>query len=76
MKEESFEELLNRLEEVTNKLEKSENISLDETMKLFEEGISLTEKCNKQIDEAEKKISILLKDNEEIKEENFIQDEG
>lgn len=74
-KEESFEELLNRLEEVTSKLEKEENISLEESMKLFEEGIDISKKCNKQIEEAEKKISILINENNEIKEENFIQDE-
>lgn len=74
MKEESFEELLTRLEEVTSKLEKEEGISLEESMKLFEEGIGITKKCNKQIEEAEKKITILIRENDEIKEENFIQE--
>lgn len=75
-KQESFEELLTKLEEITSKLEKEENISLDESMKLFEEGIQISKKCNQQIEEAEKKITILIKQNDEIKEENFIQDEG
>lgn len=75
-KEESFEELLTRLGEVTSKLEKEENISLEESMRLFEEGIGITKKCNKQIEEAEKKISILIRENDEIKEENFVQEEG
>lgn len=74
-KEESFEELLNKLEEITSKLEKEDDVSLDEAMKLFEEGIGISQKCNKQIEEAEKKISILIKENDDIKEENFIQDE-
>ena len=74
-KEESFEELLNKLEDITSKLEKEDSISLDESMKLFEEGINISKKCNKQIEEAEKKISILIKENDEIREENFIQDE-
>ncbi len=74
-KEASFEELLTRLEEVTTQLEKAENISLEETMKLFSEGIDITKKCNEQIENAEKKITILIKENDEIKEENFIQDE-
>ena len=74
-KEETFEELFNKLEDITSKLERNEDISLDETMKLFEEGIEISKKCNKQIEEAEKKISILIKENDEIKEENFIQDE-
>lgn len=75
-KEENFEELLNKLESITSKLEKEDDISLDESMKLFEEGIKISQKCNKFIDEAEKKISILIKENDEIKEENFIQNEG
>ena len=62
-KEESFEELLNRLEDITTKLEKEENISLEESMKLFEEGIEISKKCNKQIEEAERKISILIREN-------------
>ena len=74
-KEESFEELLNKLEDITSKLENEEDISLDESMKLFEEGIDISKKCNKQIEEAEKKISILIKENDEIKDENFIQNE-
>lgn len=74
-KEETFEELLNRLEEITTKLEKEENISLETSMQLFEEGIEISKKCNAQIEEAEKKISILIKENDEIKEENFIQNE-
>lgn len=75
-KEESFEELLGKLEEITNKLEKDENISLDDSVKLFEEGMAISNKCNKQIEEAEKKISILIKENDTVKEENFISDEA
>ena len=74
-KEETFEELLARLEEITSKLEKEENLSLEDSMKLFEEGIEISKKCNTQIEETEKKIAILIKENDEIKEENFIQDE-
>lgn len=74
-KEESFEELLIRLEDITSKLEKEEDVSLEESMKLFEEGTDIVKKCNKQIEEAEKKISILIKENDEIKEENFIPNE-
>ncbi len=70
-KKENFEDLLNRLEEITTKLENEEGNSLEESMKLFEEGIIISQKCNKQIEEAEKKISILIKENDEIKEENF-----
>lgn len=75
-KGESVEELLNRLEEVTLKLEQAEQVSLEESVKLFEEGIGIAQKCNKQIEESEKRISILIKENDEIKEEDFIQNEG
>ncbi len=74
-KKENFEDLLKRLEEITTKLENEEGNSLEESMKLFEEGIVISQKCNKQIEEAEKKISILIKENDEIKEENFNPDE-
>lgn len=75
MKEESFEELLVRLEEITSTLEKEENVSLEDSMKLFEEGIEISKKCNKQIEEAEKKINILIRENDEIKEESFTSSE-
>ncbi len=75
-KKESYEALLKRLEEITTKLESEEGISLEESMELFEEGTAIVKKCNQEIETVEKKISILIKENNEIKEENFIQDEG
>ena len=75
-KEETFEELLNRLEEITTKLEKEDETSLEESMKLFEEGTAIAQKCNKEIEEAEKKISILINEKDDIKEESFIQGEA
>ena len=70
MKEENFEELIEKLENITSKLEK-DNLNLDESIKLFEEGMEISKKCNKRLEEAEKKITILLQDGEEVKEENF-----
>ncbi len=75
-KEENFEDLLKRLEEITAKLEKEEENSLEESMKLFEEGVAISKKCNQEIEKAEQKISILIKENDKIKEENFIQNTG
>ena len=75
-KEENFEDLLKRLEEITTKLEKEEENSLEESMKLFEEGVAISKKCNQEIEKAEQKISILIRENDEIKEENFIQNTG
>lgn len=57
----SFEEALARLEELVNRLEEG-NLPLEESLKLFAEGISLTKKCNKHLEQAEKQISILLED--------------
>ena len=74
-KEESFEELLAKLEGITAQLEKEENTSLEESMKLFEEGIEISKKCNQQIEKAEKKIMLLVQENDEIKEESFIQED-
>ncbi len=75
-KKESFEDLLKKLEEITGKLESEEEISLEESMKLFEEGMVISQKCNQEIEQAEKKISILIREKDEIKEENFIQSDA
>jgi exodeoxyribonuclease VII small subunit len=55
-----FEKSLTRLEEVVKRLE-SADLSLDEAMKLFEEGVKLSRECQKQLEEAEGKVEILLK---------------
>ena len=73
-KEENFEELMVKLEEITNKLEK-EQLSLDESVKLFEEGMKISKVCNSKLEDAEKRITILINQNGEIKEENFIPEE-
>lgn len=70
----NFEELMEKLEEITNKLEK-EQLSLDDSVKLFEEGMEISKKCNTKLEDAEKKITILINDNDEIKEENFSPEE-
>ena len=65
MAKEKFEEALSKLEEIVSKLEKGE-IPLEESLKLFEEGIRLSRFCNQKLDEAEKRVEILLKDREGI----------
>lgn len=69
--EKNFEELMCELEEITSKLE-TDKLSLDESVKLFEEGMKISKECNEKLEDAEKRITILLKTNDEIKEENFI----
>lgn len=66
----NFEELMTKLEEITNKLE-NEKLSLDESVKLFEEGMQISKECNNKLEDAEKKITILINQNNEIKEEDF-----
>ena len=55
-----FEKSLARLEEVVKRLESAE-LSLDDAMKLFEEGVKLSRDCQKQLEEAEGRVEILLK---------------
>jgi exodeoxyribonuclease VII small subunit len=59
-KKADFERSLSRLEEVVRRLE-SPQLSLDEAMKLFEEGVALSRECQKQLEEAEGRVEILLK---------------
>lgn len=73
-KEENFEELIVKLEDITNKLEK-EQLSLDESVKLFEEGMKISKVCNSKLEEAEQKITILINENNELREEKFIPEE-
>jgi exodeoxyribonuclease VII small subunit len=59
-KKPDFERSLARLEEVVRKLE-SPQLSLDDAMQLFEEGVALSRECQKQLEEAEGRVEILLK---------------
>ena len=63
MAKERFEDALNKLEKVVSQLEEGD-ISLEESLKLFEEGIRLSRSCNQKLDEAEKRVEILLKSEE------------
>ncbi len=59
-KKPEFERSLARLEEVVRRLENA-NLSLDEAMKLFEEGVELSRDCQKQLEQAEGRVEVLLK---------------
>lgn len=59
-KKEKFEDALEKLEKIVSQLEEG-NISLEDSLKLFEEGIRLSRFCNQKLDEAEKRVEILLK---------------
>jgi exodeoxyribonuclease VII small subunit len=57
----TFESALQRLEQVVDQLEAG-NLGLEESLKVFEEGVSLARRCAKYLDEAEKRIELLTRD--------------
>lgn len=70
-KEKNFEESIDRLEEIVVKME-SEELSLEESINIFKEGMDLVAHCNAKLDEAEEKINIIVKSkNGEIEEKEF-----
>ena len=68
--EKNFEELMVKLEEITTKLE-GESLSFDESVSLFEEGMKISKECNSKLENAEKKITMLINEADGIKEEDF-----
>lgn len=56
-----FEQAMARLEAIVAELEKGE-LPLDESLKIFEEGIRLSKNCLKVLEEAERKIEVLVQD--------------
>jgi len=56
----TFEESMTRLEEVVKILERGDG-GLDNALALFEEGTSLIKECSKMLDEAEQKVTLLVK---------------
>lgn len=65
-----FEESLDRLELIVTQLEKGD-IPLENALKLFEEGIQLSNSCRKELETAEGKVEILLKQNGKLQPEPF-----
>jgi len=63
MGEKGFEEALKELEEIVNRLERGD-LPLEEALGLFEEGVKLSRYCHKKLDEAQRRVEILLKDEE------------
>jgi len=57
-----FEECLQRLEQIVDELEKG-NAPLEQALKLFEEGVTLSSSCRRELEEAEGKVEILLRQN-------------
>ena len=60
----NFEDSMEKLQNIAKQLE-DDNLSLDESIKLFEQGMDISKKCKEMLDKAEKKIKILVGDDEE-----------
>lgn len=65
-----FEECLQRLEQIVEELEKGD-IPLDRSLALFEEGMKLSQACRSELEAAEGKVEILLKQNGKMQAEPF-----
>jgi exodeoxyribonuclease VII small subunit len=75
MAKKRFEEALQELESIVHRLEDG-NLTLDESLSLFEEGIKLSRLCSQRLEEAEKKVEILLKnENGSLSRQTFEPDE-
>ena len=71
----NFEENMKKLEEIANELEKGD-LDLNESINKFEEGMKISKECSEILEKAEKKITMLIKDdNGEMLEENFVQED-
>ncbi len=60
----NFEEAMDKLEKIVEKLETG-GLSLEDSLEKFTEGVELVKFCNKELNKAEKKIEIVLKEDEE-----------
>jgi exodeoxyribonuclease VII small subunit len=65
-----FEECLQRLEKIVDELEKGE-VPLEKALSLFEEGMQLSGSCRKELDDAEGKVEVLLRQNGKLQPEPF-----
>jgi exodeoxyribonuclease VII small subunit len=65
-----FEDCLQRLEKIVNELEQG-NVPLEQALKLFEEGTQLSASCRKELEEAEGRVEILLKQNGKLQPEAY-----
>ena len=68
----TFEESLNELEKIATNLENGE-LGLEEAIKEFEKGMKLSKECTEKLDDAEKRINILVQGEDgTLQEENFV----
>jgi len=60
-KKQTFEDSLKELEKIVRKLEDGD-LALEESLKLFEDGVKLSRECQERLNQAERRIEVLLKD--------------
>jgi exodeoxyribonuclease VII small subunit len=65
-----FEDCLQRLEQIVDELERG-NVPLEQALKLFEEGLKHSSSCRKELEEAEGKVEILLRQNGKLQPEPY-----
>jgi exodeoxyribonuclease VII small subunit len=60
-----FESSLSRLEQLADQMEEGD-LSLEESLKAFEAGVKLTRECQQALQEAEQKVEVLMRQNDEL----------
>lgn len=71
----TFEQSITELEKIVERLEDGD-VTLDESLELFEQGIKLSKSCQKMLDSAEKRVSVLMaNDDGEMVKEDFTAEE-
>jgi exodeoxyribonuclease VII small subunit len=74
MAEKSFEDAMRKLESIVQELEGGD-LTLDEAMRKFEQGIALSQYCTKKLDDTENKVNLLLKNQrDKAMEQPFLPD--
>ena len=71
----SFEASLAELEKVVHELE-SGDLALERALELFERGVQLSDRCRKQLEEAETRVEVLIKRNGKLQPEPFRTDKA
>ncbi len=69
-----FEQSLEKLEKLVEQMEEGD-LTLEESLKTFEEGIRLTRECQQALSSAEQKVKLLIEENGQINESDFAEDD-
>ena len=75
LKNTTFEAALKRLEQITGELEQGDP-SLEKSLKKFDEGVELVKFCNAKLEEAHKKVDLLIQQDDTLQSVDFLEDEN